>query len=112
MNELAFTGLGLPTSGVVPMAAPVGRDNTPKQPRHTDENVYNGTTGKWSRRPRVNNDNVAHGGGWWNTVGDTGILNAGLVGYVLSMCIEDLGVPAAPEKKGIGAPSVVKGKGK
>lgn len=51
--------------------------------KHTDENVYDGATGKWSRRPRTINDNVCHGGGWWTTQGAEGIENAAVIGAIL-----------------------------
>ena len=82
-------------------------------PKHTDENVYDGKTGQWSRRPRTANDNVSHGGGYWNTQGDMGIVNAGLVEVFLRvfLTLERDKVPT-PEKKGIGKHSIVKSKDK
>lgn len=52
---------------------------TAVMPKHTDIPTYNGETGEWETVPRFVNDNVSHGGDWWITNGDSGILNASLV---------------------------------
>ena len=51
--------------------------------KHTDEMTLDGSTGKWSRRPRTINDNVCHGGEYWTTQGEQGIANAEVVGAIM-----------------------------
>ena len=51
--------------------------------KHTDENVFDGATGKWSRRARKVNDNIQHGGDYWTTQGMKGIENASVIGAIL-----------------------------